>query len=102
MFETLPTDGGITRTPPTFVKGDAAATDDDYLSRMVDMGDPPQSAYEDWQYLTAQESRELEAQLLPPLTVTNATGAWLLSAADPTRVNWQKYKWWGSEDAHLH
>lgn len=31
-----------------------------------------------------------------------ATGDWLLSAADPTRVNWQLNHWWGDDEVHLH
>lgn len=28
-------------------------------------------------------------------------GQWLLSAADPSRVNWQDKRWWGSEEDDL-
>lgn len=29
------------------------------------------------------------------------TGEWLLSAADPTRVDWQLHHWWGDEESQL-
>lgn len=29
-------------------------------------------------------------------------GDWLLSAADPTRVDWQVHHWWGDDETHLH
>ena len=29
-------------------------------------------------------------------------GEWLLSAADPSRVNWQLNHWWGDDEVHLH
>lgn len=28
-------------------------------------------------------------------------GEWLISAADPTRVEWQRNRWWGSEEEDL-
>jgi hypothetical protein len=28
-------------------------------------------------------------------------GQWLLSAADPSRVNWQDKRWWGTEEDDL-
>lgn len=31
-----------------------------------------------------------------------ATGEWLLSAADPTRVEWHLNRWWGDDEVHLH
>jgi hypothetical protein len=30
------------------------------------------------------------------------TSEWLLSAADPTRVDWQLHHWWGDDETHLH
>ena len=86
----------------TFVMPLANSTDDDYLSRLVDMGDSPSASYGDWQYLNAQESQKLEAELSEPQSMGSITGSWLLLAADPTRVNWQRNKWWGPEDSHLH
>jgi hypothetical protein len=32
----------------------------------------------------------------------SATGEWLLTAADPTRVDWQLHRWWGDDEVHLH
>ena len=29
------------------------------------------------------------------------TGEWLLSAADPTRVDWQLHHWWGDEESQF-
>ncbi|WP_062064496.1 hypothetical protein [Cellvibrio sp. OA-2007] len=29
------------------------------------------------------------------------TGKWLLSAADPTRVDWQLHHWWGDEESQF-
>lgn len=31
-----------------------------------------------------------------------ATGQLLLTAADPTRVDWQKYQWWGDDESQFH
>lgn len=31
-----------------------------------------------------------------------ATGQMLLSAADPTRVEWQEHHWWGDDEAQFH
>jgi hypothetical protein len=86
---------------PHFVVAEAQSTDDDYLSRLVDMGDAPTAAYGDWQYLTADESEAFE-ESIEPVGIGTITGLWFLSAADPARVNWQKNKWWGPDDAHLH
>lgn len=101
MFEHLPSDAGISRPPSTFIPVDAAATDDDYLSRLVDMGDAPAQSYSDWHYLSADESHQLEIELAPDVDGVTAAGIWLLQAADPTRVNWQRNKWWGEDDVHL-
>lgn len=30
-----------------------------------------------------------------------AAGEWLLTAADPTRVEWQLLHWWGDDEVHL-
>lgn len=86
---------------PQFVMHEAQSTDDDYLSRLVDMGDAPSAAYGDWQYLTARESEAFE-DAIEPIGIGTITGLWFLSAADPARVNWQRHKWWGPDDAHLH
>ena len=32
----------------------------------------------------------------------SAAGEWLLTAADPTRVDWQLHHWWGDDEVHLH
>lgn len=32
----------------------------------------------------------------------SATGEWLLTAADPTRLDWQLHHWWGDNEVHLH
>jgi hypothetical protein len=71
--------------------------------------------------LTAEEMVEQEAALLRAYVADDArqaqgfwqelkeevvlleleVGQWLLSAADPSRVEWQDKRWWGSEEDDL-
>lgn len=32
----------------------------------------------------------------------SAAGEWLLTAADPTRLDWELHRWWGDDEVHLH
>lgn len=42
--------------------------------------------------------RELKEEVL---LLELEMGNWLLSAADPSRVDWQEHRWWGSEEDDL-